>query len=176
MVKVFEKRESTLGAADLAGPDPVSLSLRVNGQTFSFVAEPRRTLLDALRYDLGLTGAKKGCDEGTCGACTVLLNGKPVYSCLLLAVECQGHEIETIEGLAKGGKLHPVQEAFVEHDALQCGFCTPGQILSIKALLDENPEPTEEDIKRAVSGNLCRCGAYPHIVEAARAAAKKLPR
>ena len=156
------------------GPEKVPITLKVNGQTFSLSVEPRRTLLDALRYDLGLTGAKKGCDEGTCGACTVLLDGKPVYSCLLLAVECQEHEIETIEGLAKDGKLHPVQEAFVEHDALQCGFCTPGQILSVKALLDENSEPTEEDVKRAVSGNLCRCGAYPHIVQAALAAAKKL--
>jgi len=156
------------------GPEKVSLVLRVNGQTFPLHVEPRRTLLDALRNDLGLTGAKKGCDEGTCGACTVLLDGKPVYSCLLLAIECQGHAIETIEGLAQDGKLHPVQEAFVEQDALQCGFCTPGQILSVKALLDENPEPTEEDVKRAVSGNLCRCGAYPHIVQAALAAAKKL--
>ena len=174
MAKALEPRVQSAQLPSIRGPERVPLTLSVNGRTFSLSVEPRRTLLDALRNDLGLTGAKKGCDEGTCGACTVLLDGKPVYSCLLLAVECQEHEIETIEGLAKDGKLHPVQEAFVEHDALQCGFCTPGQILSVKALLDENPEPTEEDVKRAVSGNLCRCGAYPHIVEAALAAAKKL--
>lgn len=176
MTKIAEKREQRVsaGSVPIRGPGREAITLKVNGRTFSLTVEPRRTLLDALRNDLGLTGAKKGCDEGTCGACTVLLDGKPVYSCLLLAVECQEPEIETIEGLAQDGKLHPVQEAFVEHDALQCGFCTPGQILSVKALLDETPNPTEEDVKRAVSGNLCRCGAYPHIVEAALAAAKTL--
>lgn len=156
------------------GPEKVPVKLCVNGETHEVLIEPRRTLLSALRVDLGLVGAKVGCDEGTCGACTVLLDGKPVYACLTLAVECEGHAIETIEGLAKDGQLHPVQEAFIENDALQCGFCTPGQILSVKALLDENPKPTEEEVKRAVSGNLCRCGAYPNIVKAALAAAEKL--
>ncbi len=156
------------------GPERGPIKLRVNGEKHELWVEPRRTLLDALRDDLGLTGAKKGCDEGTCGTCTVLLDGKPIYACLRLAIECEGHEITTIEGLAQGGELHPVQRAFIEEDALQCGFCTPGQILSVKALLDENPNPTEADVKRAVSGNLCRCGAYPHIVRAALRAAKGL--
>ena len=158
----------------IRGPEKTPVNLRVNGEEHEVIIEPRRTLLDVLRKDLGLTGAKKGCDEGTCGACTVLLDGRPVYACLTLAIECEGREIETIEGLAKDGQLHPVQQAFIEHDALQCGFCTSGQVLSVKALLDENPNPTEEDVKRAVSGNLCRCGAYPKIVKAALAAAEKL--
>jgi len=156
------------------GPQKSRVRLKVNGKLHEVWLEPRRTLLDALRRDLGLTGAKKGCDEGTCGACTVLLDGKAVYACLVLAIECEGRRIETIEGLAKDGRLHPIQEAFIEHDALQCGFCTPGQIMAVKALLDENPHPSEEEVKRAVAGNLCRCGAYPKIVRAALAAAEKL--
>lgn len=152
------------------------VQLQVNGQAQEISIEPRRTLLDALRVDLGLTGTKKGCDEGTCGACTVLINGKPVYSCLTLAIECEHSRIETIENLAKDGVMHPVQFAFIEQDALQCGFCTPGQIMSIKSLLDQNPKPTESDIKRAVTGNLCRCGAYPNIVKAALSAAERLRR
>jgi aerobic-type carbon monoxide dehydrogenase small subunit (CoxS/CutS family) len=134
--------------------------------------EPRRTLLDVLRSNLGLTGTKKGCDEGTCGACTVLLNGRSVYSCLTLAVDCEGHRIETIEGLSKDGELHPVQQAFIEQDAAQCGFCTPGQVLSLKALLDSNPDPSPQEVRRAVSGNLCRCGAYSKIIQAGLSAAK----
>ncbi len=118
-------------------------------------------------------GAKKVCDEGTCGACTVILDGRPVYSCMTLAVACQGRAVETIEGLARDGELHPVQEAFIAEDAFQCGFCTPGQIMSVVALLRSVPEPTRDDVLRAVSGNLCRCGAYPNIVSAALAAAKK---
>ncbi len=156
------------------GPSKTSVRLTVNDELHEISVEPRRTLLDALRKDLGLTGTKKGCDEGTCGSCTVLFDGKPVYSCLTLAIECEGHEIETIESLAKKGQLHPIQQAFIEQDALQCGFCTPGQILSIKALLDINPNPTPDDVKRAVSGNLCRCGAYPKIVQAALQAARQL--
>ncbi|MDE3112062.1 MAG: (2Fe-2S)-binding protein [Chloroflexota bacterium] len=134
---------------------------------------PHRTLLDALRDDLGLQGAKKVCDEGTCGACTVLVDGRPVYACMTLAVTCAGRSVETVEGLARDGELHPVQEAFVAHDAFQCGFCTPGQIMSVVALLRANATPTADDVMRAVSGNLCRCGAYPNIVEAALAAARK---
>lgn len=156
------------------GPGKTLIKLIVNGETHEVLVEPRRTLLDALRKDLGLTGAKKACDEGTCGACTVLVDGKPIYACMALAIECDGKSIETIEGLAQNGKLHPIQQAFVEEDALQCGFCTPGQIMSVKALLDENPTPTLEDVKRAVSGNLCRCGAYPKIFKAALRAAKLL--
>ncbi|MEK7284577.1 MAG: (2Fe-2S)-binding protein, partial [Chloroflexota bacterium] len=122
---------------------------------------------------LGLLGAKKGCDEGTCGACTVLLDGRAVYSCMTLAIACAGRSVETIEGLAREGRLHPVQEAFVEKDASQCGYCTPGQVMSVVALLRENEAPTAEDVRRAVAGNLCRCGAYPNIVAAALAASRR---
>lgn len=149
------------------GPGKTPIRLIVNGETHEVLVEPRRTLLDALRKDLGLTGTKKACDEGTCGACTVLLEGKPIYACMALAVECEGQAIETVEGLARNGQLHPVQQAFIAEDALQCGFCTPGQIMSVKALLDSNPSPTLDDVKRALSGNLCRCGAYPKIFKAA---------
>lgn len=128
--------------------------------------EPRMTLLDILRDNLGLTGTKKACDLGNCGSCTVLLDGKPVVSCLLLAVDARGRDILTIEGLAKNGQLHPLQQAFIDYSALQCGFCTPGMLLSAKALLDSNPEPTEDEVKEAISGNLCRCTGYGNIVEA----------
>ncbi len=134
--------------------------------------EPRRTLLDALRYDLALTGTKKVCDMGNCGACTVIVDGRAMYACLLLAVDCDGREITTIEGVADGNELDPLQQAFVEEDAFQCGFCTSGQIMSLRALLDEHPEPSDEQIKHAVTGNLCRCGAYPNIIAAGRRAAQ----
>lgn len=130
--------------------------------------EPRRTLLDALRHDLHLTGTKKVCDMGNCGACTVLLDGRAVYSCLTLAVDCAGRAVTTIEGLGEGGELDPVQRAFIEADAFQCGFCTPGQIMSLRGLLNEHPAPSDEQIERAVSGNLCRCGAYQNILRAGR--------
>ncbi len=156
------------------GPGKSSSKLIVNSEEHEVFVEPRRTLLDALRKDLGMTGTKKACDEGTCGTCTVLLEGKPIYACMTLAVECDGRSIETIEGLALNGKLHPIQQAFIEEDALQCGFCTPGQIMSVKALLAANPSPTLEDVKRALAGNLCRCGAYPKIFKAALRAAKLL--
>lgn len=171
MVEAVEARRPRVQAR---GPGKAPVKLRVNGELHEVAVEPRRILLDALRKDLGLTGAKKGCDEGTCGACTVLLDGKPVYACMTLTIECEGREVETVERLSIDGKLHPIQRAFIEYDALQCGFCTPGQILSLKALLDANPNPTPEDVKRAVSGNLCRCGAYPKIVRAALEAAKQL--
>lgn len=147
------------------------VSLVVNDTPYTLTVEPRRTLLDALREDIHLTGAKPGCDMGNCGACTVLLDGEAVYSCLVLAVECEGRGVTTIEGLARDGELDPVQRAFVEHDALQCGFCTPGQVLALKALLARNPHPSEEEIERGMSGNICRCGAYPKIRAAARALA-----
>jgi aerobic-type carbon monoxide dehydrogenase small subunit (CoxS/CutS family) len=147
------------------------IRLTVNGAAHDLDVEPRRTLLDTLREDLHLTGAKPGCNMGNCGACTVILDGEAVYSCLTLAVECQGRAIITIEGLAHGGALDLVQEAFIQHDALQCGFCTPGQILALKALLDRNPHPSDDEIERGMSGNLCRCGAYVKIREAARALA-----
>ena len=150
-----------------------TISLRVNGVERVLEVEPRRTLLDALREDLGLTGAKPGCEMGNCGACTVLVDGEAIYSCLALAVECQGRAITTIEGLTQDDALDPIQQAFIAHDALQCGFCTPGQVLAMKALLDRNPHPDDEEIDRAMSGNLCRCGAYPKIRAAARALARQ---
>jgi aerobic carbon-monoxide dehydrogenase small subunit len=146
--------------------------MKVNGEEVEGWVEPRRTLLDFLREDLDLTGTKKGCDHGNCGACTVLMDGKPINSCLVLAVEAEGSDILTIEGLAEGSKLHPLQEAFIEHGAVQCGYCTPGMILSAKALLDENPRPTEEEVRVAISGNLCRCTGYKKIVEAILSQAK----
>ncbi len=154
-------------------PQRVSLILIVNEDRHELVVEPRRTLLDVLREELKLTGAKPGCNLGQCGACTVLLDGEAVYSCLTLAVECEGRHITTIEGLERVGALDRVQRAFVEHDALQCGFCTPGQVLAMKALFARDPHPGDEEIERAMSGNLCRCGAYPKIRAAARALARE---
>jgi aerobic-type carbon monoxide dehydrogenase small subunit (CoxS/CutS family) len=149
------------------------VTLHVNGSEQRLQVEPRRTLLDALRHDLALTGAKKACDMGNCGACTVLIDGQAMYSCLLLAIDCASRTITTIEGLGADGELEPIQRAFIEADAFQCGFCTPGQILSVKALLDQTSSPSDEQIQRAVSGNLCRCGAYRNIVRAARLVADK---
>jgi aerobic-type carbon monoxide dehydrogenase small subunit (CoxS/CutS family) len=149
---------------------PVTLS--VNAAEHALLLEPRRTLLDTLRADLQLTGTKKVCDMGDCGACTVLVDGRAMYACLLLAVDCEGRQITTIEGLARDGGLDPVQQAFIEADAFQCGFCTPGQIMSLRALLNETPSPSDEDILRAVTGNLCRCGAYLNILRAGRLAAE----
>ena len=159
-------------ASAFVGPGPVDVALVVNGDAVTVHVPPHRTLLDTLRETLGLTGAKRVCDEGTCGACTVLLDGAPAYACMTLAVACEGRTVETVEGLSTSG-LHPVQQAFIDHDAYQCGFCTPGQIMSCVALLRDNVAPTAEDVLRAVSGNLCRCGAYPNIVAAALAVAKK---
>ena len=150
-----------------------NVTLQINGTEQALEVEPRRTLLDVLRIELGLTGAKRSCDMGNCGACTVLVDGHANYACLLLAADCAGRSITTIEGIAPQGALHPVQQAFVEADALQCGYCTPGQIMSLCGLLNENPSPTDEEIVRAVSGNLCRCGAYRNIVRAGRIAAAK---
>lgn len=154
-----------------AAPAFVSVELLVNEVRRNVSVEPRRTLLEVLREDLQLTGAKPGCGMGNCGACTVLVDGEAVYSCLMLAATCTGRKITTIEGLGREGALDPVQEAFVAHDALQCGFCTPGQVLAMKALLLRNPHPTDEEIEVAMSGNLCRCGAYAKIRDTARALA-----
>lgn len=147
------------------------IDLKVNGQNYEVAVDTRRTLLEVLREELGFTGTKNGCDQGECGTCTVLLDGKPVHSCLTLAVEIQGKEVTTIEGLAKGDELHPLQQAFVDHGAIQCGFCTPGMILTGKALLEKNHSATEDEIRRAISGNLCRCTGYVKIVEAIKAVA-----
>jgi aerobic-type carbon monoxide dehydrogenase small subunit (CoxS/CutS family) len=157
----------------LRGPGPIDLVLTVNGERVSVRVPPRRTLLDTLREALGLTGSKRVCDEGTCGACTVIVDDRPVYSCMTLAVACEGKRVETIEGLSRDGELHPVQRAFVDADAFQCGFCTPGQIMSVVALLRTTPAPTEDDVHRAVAGNLCRCGAYTNIVAAGVSAGKR---
>jgi xanthine dehydrogenase YagT iron-sulfur-binding subunit len=146
----------------------LALTLQVNGSARRLQLDSRVTLLDALRDELELTGTKKGCDQGACGACTVLLDGRRVLSCLTLAAQCEGREVTTIEGLADPGGLHPMQEAFIRHDAFQCGYCTPGQILSAVALLSEGRAGCEEDIKEFMSGNLCRCAAYPNIRAAIR--------
>lgn len=149
------------------------IRLQVNGEEYYLEVKPSRTLLDVIREDLGLTGTKRGCDTGDCGACTVLIDGKPVTSCLVLAVDAQGKEILTIEGLSSDPlELHPLQAAFLKYGAVQCGYCTPGMILSAKALLERNPQPTEQEIKRAIAGNLCRCTGYVKIVEAIKAAVR----
>ena len=142
------------------------LKLKVNNQEHEIMVEPRQILLDTLRYDLGLLGVKEGCGNGNCGSCTVLLDGRAVNSCLVFAVEAEGQDITTIEGLYQEGKLHPLQQAFIEEGAVQCGFCTPGTILTAKALLDSNPSPTEIQVRQAIAGNLCRCTGYDKIVRA----------
>lgn len=148
------------------------ITLTVNGETEFLEVESHRTLLQALREDLDLTGTKDGCNSGECGACTVLLDGEPVNACLVLAVEADGHEVVTIEGLAQDGALDPLQRAFISRNAVQCGFCTPGMIISAKALLDRNPQPNEMEIRQAIAGNLCRCTGYTRIVEAVQEAAE----
>jgi carbon-monoxide dehydrogenase small subunit len=152
----------------------LQLSLRVNGNLCEISVEPHELLLDVVRDRLGLTGAKRSCDVQVCGACTLLLDGRPVSACTLLAFEANGREILTIEGLAENSKLHPLQEAFIERGGFQCGFCTPGMILTAKALLDKMPDPTEEDIVHYMHGNICRCTGYKKIIESILAAAKKM--
>lgn len=150
------------------------ISLRVNGDKSDVAVLPHHTLLEVLREDMGLTGTKHGCELGECGTCTVLIDGKPVLSCLALAIECEGQEIVTVEGLAKNGKLHPLQETFAELGAAQCGYCTPGFLCTAKALLDEKPKPSRDEIKEALAGNLCRCTGYLKIYEAVELAAQRL--
>jgi len=156
------------------GLDYVPVELKVNGRRYALTIEPRRSLADVLRTELELTGTKIGCNQGECGACTVIIDGRAMYSCLLLSVNVQGKSIETIEGLSRGGRLHPLQSAFIEKDAYQCGWCTPGQIMASKALLDKNKNPSFAEVKTAVSGNMCRCAAYNHIFEAVLSATTKL--
>ncbi len=147
------------------------LSLVVNGRTYEVDVEPHGNLLSVIRNEVGLTGAKEGCDDSECGACMVLLDGRPANSCSVLAMQAAGRRIETVEGLATGGKLHPLQQAFIDEGGVQCGFCTPGMLMSAKALLDSNPNPSEAEIRRYLSGNLCRCTGYSGIVRAVRKAA-----
>ena len=173
LVTEAQAAASTPGAEAVAGPGPVPVTLKVNGKPHKLNLEPRVTLLDALRLHLDLTGAKRVCDRGVCGSCTVIMDGKPVYACNLLAIQAEGHDIVTVEGLSHGDELHPVMAAFIEHDAMQCGFCTPGFVVACKAFLDKHPNPTLEEIERGLGGNLCRCGTYagirPAVLEAAKA-------
>lgn len=153
-----------------------SIKITINGKCIEAEVDSRITLAEFLRDELDLTGTKVGCNRGECGSCTVISDGKLIYACTLLAAEASGRDVQTIEGLATEGKLHPLQESFIEHDGLQCGYCTPGMILATKALLDRNPRPTEHDIRKAISGNLCRCGAYQNIIEATINASRKMAR
>lgn len=162
------------GIAERLGPGAQTIELNVNGIARKLAVEPRVTLLEALRDHLGLYGTKLVCDRGACGACTIHLDGNPVIACMMLAVDARGHRITTIEGLGTPARMHPVQAAFVENDALQCGFCTPGMIMSLAAALKHNPSPSLDDVRRAVAGNICRCGTYPHVFKAALAAAAQL--
>lgn len=152
------------------------ISLIINKKEYEIAVEPHKTLTQVLRDDLHLTGTKEGCGIGDCGACTVILNGRPVNSCLVLAVQADGCEIQTIEGVSDGKSLHPIQQAFIDHGAIQCGFCTPGMVLTAKSFLEHNPRPTEYEIREAISGNLCRCTGYQKIVEAIQAASEKMNR
>lgn len=162
------------GAVSVAGPGPVPITLNINGKATKLTVEPRVTLLDALRNHLDFTGAKDVCDRGTCGACTVIVNGKTVYACSTLAIDAQGKEIQTIEGLAEPGKLHPISQAFVDNDGQQCGYCTSGFVMASKGFLDEHPNPTMEDVRHGLGGNLCRCGSYMGIRHAVLQAARTL--
>ena len=166
--------EAAAVAAGIAGPGPVPFVLLVNGKARSVRLEPRVTLLEALRDTLGLTGAKRVCDRGTCGACTVLLDGKPVYACSVLAIDARERPVTTVEALGTPEALHPIQAAFVEHDAQQCGFCTPGFVMATRALLDRRPSPSSEEVTRALGGNLCRCGTYAGMRRAVDDAARAI--
>jgi aerobic-type carbon monoxide dehydrogenase small subunit (CoxS/CutS family) len=166
-VLVQEAQAEPVGDGQPVGPDPVDVTLRVNGKDHKLKIEPRVTLLDALRNRLDHTGAKKVCDRGTCGACTVIIGGEPVYACSMLALEAEGRNITTVESLSSSDdKLHPVQSYFVDHDAQQCGFCTPGLVMAAKALLDKNPQPTIKQVEEGLSGNICRCGTYVGVRQA----------
>ncbi len=165
-VDVVAQELQNANAERAYGPGAVPITLNVNGKPLKLQVEPRVTLLEALRNHSNLTAAKEVCDRATCGACTVLLDGTPIYSCSKLAIEAQGHEITTVEGLAKDGKLSTVQQAFIDQDGLMCGYCTPGFVMSVTALLGRNPKPTAEQVKHACAGNLCRCGTYPRIMQA----------
>ena len=159
-------------APPAVGPDAVPIAMQVNGVTWTLRAEPRMTLAEALRGPLGLTGTKIACNRGACSACTVWLDGDPVCACMILAIDVGERRVTTIEGLADGDTLHPVQQAFIDHDALQCGFCTPGMIMSCAALLERTTDPSAGEVRAAISGHICRCGTYPHVIAATLDAAK----
>jgi aerobic-type carbon monoxide dehydrogenase small subunit (CoxS/CutS family) len=167
-------QEAAAKGRKVIGPKPTQIKLKINGAEKPATVEPRTTLAEALRVNLDMTGTKVVCDRGACSACTVWIDGTPVNSCMTLAIDAQGKDIRTIEGLAMGDTLHPVQEQFIEHDAMQCGFCTPGMIMSCAALLEHNKNPSLDDVKTATSGNLCRCGTYPKVFDATLAAAKMM--
>jgi xanthine dehydrogenase YagT iron-sulfur-binding subunit len=166
--------ESTAEAAGVVGPAAVPITLTINGKAHKLTVEPRVTLLDALRNHLDMTGAKRVCDRGTCGACTVIMNGKAVYACSVLAIDAQGKQIQTIEGISAPGKLHPVSAAFVNNDAQQCGYCTPGFVMASKYFLEKNPNPTPEQINEGLGGNLCRCGTYMGVRKAVLEASRTM--
>jgi xanthine dehydrogenase YagT iron-sulfur-binding subunit len=171
---ILETAAPAAPAGNVAGPEAVPVTLKINGKPYNLNIEPRVTLIDALRNHLEFTGAKKVCDRATCGACTVIIDGKVVYSCTTLAIEAQGKDIQTIEGFVQNGKLHPVSAAFVNHDAQQCGYCTPGFVVAVKGFLDKHPNPTEQDVEAGLGGNLCRCGTYMGVRKAALEAAKEM--
>jgi carbon-monoxide dehydrogenase small subunit/xanthine dehydrogenase YagT iron-sulfur-binding subunit len=170
-VVLEQAQAAATSGPSVAGPEAVPITLTINGATRALLIEPRMTLAEALRGPLTLTGTKIACDRGACSACTVWLDGVSVSSCMLLAIDVGTRSVTTIEGLAKGDQLHPVQAAFIEHDALQCGFCTPGMIMSCAALLERLPHPSAADVHAAISGHLCRCGTYPHVIAATLSAA-----
>jgi len=174
VLKGIGERAQMAEGGSVLGPGTIPLTLNINGRALTTNAEPRETLAEVLRNHFQLTGTKISCDRGACGSCTVLVDGEPVCSCHTLAIDAVDHKIQSIEGLMNGEQLHAVQQAFIDHDGMQCGFCTPGMIMSCNALLDKNPHPSLEDVKQAVSGNLCRCGTYPKVFEAVLAAAKQI--
>jgi xanthine dehydrogenase YagT iron-sulfur-binding subunit len=171
---ILEKEAEAQTGAKLAGPGEVPITLQINGKPVKISVEPRATLLDTLRHRLELTAAKRVCDRGTCGACTVIIDGKVMYSCTMLAIDAQGRQIQTLEGLTQNGKPHPVSRAFVANDAQQCGYCTPGFVMAAKGFLDRNPNPTYEEVKTGLGGNLCRCGTYMGVRRAVLDAAKEM--
>ena len=166
--------EAEAQSAKVVGPGEVPITLQINGKPYKISVEPRTTLLDTLRHRLDITAAKRVCDRGTCGACTVSVDGKAMYSCTMLAIDAQGRQIQTLEGLSQNGKPHPVSKAFVANDAQQCGYCTPGFVMASKTFLDHNPNPTYEEVKTGLGGNLCRCGTYMGIRKAVLEAAKEM--
>jgi xanthine dehydrogenase YagT iron-sulfur-binding subunit len=171
---ILETEAEAQTGAKIAGPGEVPITLQINGKPYRTSVEPRTTLLDTLRHRLDLTAAKRVCDRGTCGACTVIIDNKVMYSCTVLAIDAQGRQIQTLEGISQNGKPHPVSQAFVNNDAQQCGYCTPGFVMAAKGFLDKHPNPSYEDVKKGLGGNLCRCGTYVGVRKAVLEAAKEM--